>query len=92
MLEELERELEAQVLDLRRVTSALRPPDLDNRGLEAALQRHVEQFESEHHIAATSPSSGPPTTSPPRSSRCCTASPRRRCPTSASTPGPTTPR
>jgi signal transduction histidine kinase len=52
MLEELERELEAQVLDLRRVTSALRPPDLDNRGLEAALQRHVEQFESEHHIAA----------------------------------------
>jgi signal transduction histidine kinase len=52
MLEELERELEAQVRDLRQVMAALRPPVLDKRGLEAALQHHVEQFESEHKIAA----------------------------------------
>jgi signal transduction histidine kinase len=52
MLDELERELEAQVRELRQVMSALRPPVLDQRGLEAALEVHVKQFESEHHIAA----------------------------------------
>jgi signal transduction histidine kinase len=52
MLDELERELEAQVRELRQVMSALRPPVLDERGLEAALEVHVKQFESEHHIAA----------------------------------------
>jgi signal transduction histidine kinase len=52
MLEELERELEGQVRDLRLIMSALRPPVLDNRGLEAALQHHVQQFENEHKIVA----------------------------------------
>lgn len=52
MLEELERELEGQVRDLRLIMAALRPPVLDNRGLEAALQQHVEQFENEHKIVA----------------------------------------
>jgi signal transduction histidine kinase len=52
MMEQLERELEGQVRDLRQVMTALRPPVLDSRGLEAAIQQHVEQFESEHQIAA----------------------------------------
>jgi signal transduction histidine kinase len=52
MLDQLQRDLEAQVRELRQVMTALRPPVLDQRGLEAALQQHVEQFESEHQIAA----------------------------------------
>jgi signal transduction histidine kinase len=52
MLEELQRELEAQVKELRQVMTALRPPVLDQRGLAAALQQHVEQFENEHQIVA----------------------------------------
>jgi signal transduction histidine kinase len=52
MLAELQRELEAQVKELRQVMTALRPPVLDQRGLAAALKQHVEQFENEHEIAA----------------------------------------
>jgi signal transduction histidine kinase len=52
MLEELQRELEAQVRELRQVMTALRPPVLDQRGLAAALKQQVEQFESEHKIVA----------------------------------------
>ena len=52
MLEELQRELEAQVKELRQVMTALRPPVLDQRGLAAALQQHIEQFENEHQIVA----------------------------------------
>jgi signal transduction histidine kinase len=52
MLDELQRELEAQVKELRQVMTALRPPVLDQRGLAAALQQHVEQFENEHRIVA----------------------------------------
>jgi signal transduction histidine kinase len=53
MLEELQRELEGQVKELRQVMTALRPPVLDQHGLVAALQQHVEQFESEHQIVAS---------------------------------------
>jgi signal transduction histidine kinase len=52
MLEELQRNLEAQVRELRQVMTALRPPVLDQQGLEAALQQHIQQFESEHQIMA----------------------------------------
>jgi signal transduction histidine kinase len=52
MLEELQRNLEAQVRELRQVMTALRPPVLDQHGLAAALQQHVEQFENEHEIVA----------------------------------------
>jgi signal transduction histidine kinase len=52
MLEELQQDLEAQVRELRQVMTALRPPVLDQQGLEAALQQHVKQFEGEHGIAA----------------------------------------
>ncbi len=52
MLDELQRNLEAQVRELRQVMTALRPPVLDQQGLEAALQQHVEQFENEHRIVA----------------------------------------
>jgi signal transduction histidine kinase len=52
MLEELQRDLEAQVRELRQVMTALRPPVLDQHGLAAALQQHVDLFESEHQIAA----------------------------------------
>jgi signal transduction histidine kinase len=52
MLEQLQHDLEAQVRELRQVMTALRPPVLDQQGLEAALQQHVKQFETEHGIAA----------------------------------------
>jgi signal transduction histidine kinase len=52
MLEELQRDLESQVRDLRHIMTALRPPVLERQGLAAALQQHVEQFQSEHKIAA----------------------------------------
>jgi signal transduction histidine kinase len=52
MLAELQQDLEAQVRDLRHIMTALRPPVLEQQGLAAALQQHVEQFRSEHKIAA----------------------------------------
>ena len=52
MLDELQRNLEAQVRELRQVMTALRPPVLDQHGLAAALRQHVEQFENEHQIVA----------------------------------------
>jgi signal transduction histidine kinase len=52
MLGELQQDLESQVRDLRHIMTALRPPVLERQGLAAALQQHVEQFQSEHKIAA----------------------------------------
>lgn len=52
MLGELQRDLEGQVRELRQIMTALRPPVLERQGLAAALQQHVEQFRSEHKIAA----------------------------------------
>ena len=52
MLGELQHDLEGQVRELRQIMTALRPPVLEQQGLAAALQQHVEQFQSEHKIAA----------------------------------------
>jgi signal transduction histidine kinase len=52
IIDDLERKLEVQVRALREIMAALRPPVLDNRGLAAALQAHLQQFEAEHGIAS----------------------------------------
>jgi signal transduction histidine kinase len=91
MLDELERQLETQVRELRQVMGALRPPVLDQRGLEAALHHHVKEFETEHGIAADLTVERPTDDLASEVETVLYASPRRRCPTSASMPAPTTP-
>jgi signal transduction histidine kinase len=50
LLDKVEQSLESEVKVLRRLMSDLRPPILDNRGLEAALVEHVSAFERERSI------------------------------------------
>jgi signal transduction histidine kinase len=52
VLEKIEGGLEEEVRVLRRLMADLRPPLLDNRGLEAALTEHVDSFGRDAQIVA----------------------------------------
>ncbi|HKE99075.1 MAG TPA: sensor histidine kinase [Actinomycetes bacterium] len=53
LLESMEKGLEEEVRVLRRLMADLRPPVLDDRGLEVALREHAETFERETGVLAT---------------------------------------
>jgi signal transduction histidine kinase len=53
LLESMEKQLEEEVRVLRRLMADLRPPVLDNRGLEVALRERTETFERETGVLAT---------------------------------------
>src|SRR6266508_2539227 len=47
LLDRLERQLGGEIAGLRRLVSELRPPVLDQFGLETALRRHAEAFQAD---------------------------------------------
>jgi two-component system, NarL family, sensor histidine kinase DegS len=51
LLAELEDELASGITGLRRLMAELRPPVLDEQGLEAALHNHVRAFEATSGVA-----------------------------------------
>jgi signal transduction histidine kinase len=52
-LREIRRELERSVVEVRRISSNLRPSVLDDFGLIAALQIHCKEFQKMHKIRTT---------------------------------------